>query len=372
MPLSPRIVIFCHSGSYSGAEVVLERIIAAAVDQGWPVTVVIPQGPARQRFRLAGATIKPGPDFTVPLGSRAIGLAHQAVVSLRAARLLRKEAAAADLVLINSIHAVPALALARLEVPSVWLLHQVIVSRFRLAMVRATRAAGFHTIAVSDAAAAPLRAMGFDVTVIHNGTPSPVPPAPDRPGRPAVVGCAAALTPWKGQHVVLEALAALDPQVHLELLGQAFAKDASYERRLRARAARPDLAGRVRFLGFRDDVLDVMRSWSVAVSASTDPEAVGLTTLEAMSLGIPVVGTNLGATPDIVGDAGLLVPPGDPGALADAITTILSDEDRWTAMHRAGPRIVAERFDVRDQIDAVLDRMRALSSPPAPTRRAEP
>ena len=350
----PNMLVLCHTGSYSGAEVVLERVVGAATSAGWAVTALVPDGRTRDRLAAAGAAVHRGPNLKLPFGLKVLGLAHGGVLSLRAAHLLRKHARRADLVLINSIHALPALAVARLPVPTVWVLHQVITSRFRLALVRVTRRAGFLTVAVSEAAAAPVRELGLSVQVIHNGTPSPVPTAPDEPPKQAVVGCAAALTRWKGQDVLLEAMAKIDSMVLVELLGQRFPKDAAYERSLRARAERPDLAGRVRFLGFRDDVLQVMRSWTVAVSASVDPEAVGLTTLEAMSVGIPVVGTDIGATPTIVGNAGLLVPPGDADAMAREISRVVEDVELWRQLHRAGPVRVHEHFRLDDQINSML------------------
>jgi glycosyltransferase involved in cell wall biosynthesis len=357
----PRVVVLCHTGLYSGAEVVLERVVSAAVRAGWNVTVLVPEGRARDRLAAAGAIVHQGPNLKLPFGSKALGMANRAILSLEAARLLRKEARYADLVLVNSFHALPALAVARLRVPSVWLLHQVITSRFRLALVRLTKRAGYFTVAVSEAAAAPVRKLGLSVHVIHNGTPSPVPLAPEEPPKQPVVGCAAALTKWKGQDVLLEAVARLDSSVHVELLGQPFPKDAAYERSLRARAGQSDLSGRVRFLGFREDVLDVMRSWTVAVSASVDPEAVGLTTLEAMSVGIPVVGTDIGATPAIVDGAGVLVPPRDPEAMASAISRVIGDVELWRRCHRAGPARVEARFRLDRQLDSVLDWLEVIA-----------
>lgn len=352
--MKPKLVVLNHTGLYSGAEVVLERLVKAAVDEGWKVSVLVPEGRARDQLARTGADILPGPDLKLPLGSKALGLVNRSVLSFVAARALRKEARDADIVLVNSIHALPALALARPRAASVWILHEVLTSRYRLALVRATSLSGYRILGVSEAAAGPVRRLGIPVHVIHNGTPSPVPTAPDHPPPEPLVGCAAALTSWKGQDVLLEAVAKLDGKVRVELLGQRFPKDAAYERSLRARAQQPDLAGRVSFLGFRDDVLDVLRSWTVAVSASVDPEAVGLTTLEAMSVGVPVVGTNIGATPHIVDDAGLLVPPRDPRAMAEAIARIVDDPELWLRFHRAGPVVVQEKFNVEDQVHATL------------------
>lgn len=357
----PRVVMLCHTGLYSGAEVVLERVARAAIERGWHVTILVPDGPARERFVSTGATVREGPDLRLPSGPKIWGSINRGFVSFKAARMLRKEALRSDLVVVNGLHALPVLALARVRAPSVWFLHQVITSRYRLGLVWMTKRSGYLTVAVSESAAAPVRRLGLPVQVIHNGTPSPVPVAPDSPPEQPVVGCAASLTKWKGQDVLLEAASRLDPDVRIELLGPRFPKDASYEEQLKARAARLDLAGRVRFLGFRDDVLDVMRSWSVAVSASVDPEAVGLTTLEAMSVGVPVVGTDIGATPAIVDGAGLLVPPGDAEAMANAISRLLGDADLWRTLHERGPRVVEASFKLDHQLEATLALLEQLA-----------
>ena len=128
-----------------------------------------------------------------------------------------------------------------------------------------------------------------------------------------------------------------------------------YAAALRRRAAAPDLADRVRFLGFRPDPLSDIRRWTIAVSASVAPEALGLSTLEAMSVGVPVVGTALGATPDVLGDAGLLVPPADPVALAAALRTLVQDPDLWRRCARAGPARVADHYRSDRQVDRTLD-----------------
>jgi len=357
----PRLIAFCHTGLYSGSEVVLERVLRAAARDGWHVTALVPKGLAQDRIAATGVEVREGPDLRLPPGNKVIGASNRAAVSLKAARLLHREALQADLVLVNGVYALPALALARLSIPSVWWVHQVITSRFRLQVVRLTRHAGYFTVAVSEAAAAPVRGMGLVVDVIHNGTPSPVTTAPDRPPETPTVGCAASLTRWKGQDVFLEAVAQTDSRVHAELLGPCFPKDAAYERDLRARCEQSDLSGRVRFLGFRDDVLDVLRTWTVAVSASVEPEAVGLTTLEAMSVGVPVVGTDIGATPTIIDGAGLLVPPGNARAMAQAMSRIVDDDELWRRCHRAGPEQVENRFSLDRQLELTLDYLQRIA-----------
>ena len=91
----------------------------------------------------------------------------------------------------------------------------------------------------------------------------------------------------------------------------------------------------------------------------TRREAFGLSFLEAMAFAVPVVGSRLEAIPEIVadGETGLLVPPGDPGALAEALSALLSDPTRARRMGAAGRARVAERFSWRRAAAAMLDAM---------------
>ena len=125
-------------------------------------------------------------------------------------------------------------------------------------------------------------------------------------------------------------------------MGAAPPKDRVYEAELRIAAARAPLQGRVHFLGFVADPLARMRTWTVAVVASTEPEAGPLVALEAMSIGVPVVATDHGGVREVLGDAGLLVTPGDPGALANAIDQLLDDADLYARCRAAGPRRIVD------------------------------
>jgi glycosyltransferase involved in cell wall biosynthesis len=100
------------------------------------------------------------------------------------------------------------------------------------------------------------------------------------------------------------------------------------------------------FTGFRDDVLDIMASMDVVVHASVQPEPFGQVLLEAMAEGRPVIATKGGGVSEIVeeGVTGLLVPPRDAGAMAGAMTAILTDRDKAREMGEAGLKTVTESF----------------------------
>lgn len=167
------------------------------------------------------------------------------------------------------------------------------------------------------------------------------------------------LTSWNGQDILLEEAARLSqPEAVVELMCAPFPKDTSYVEQLQRRASRPDLDGRVRFLGRPEDPLARMRAWALAVLASVEPQGALLAPLEAMSIGLPVVGTDHGGTPEDLKDAGLLVPPGDPESMAEAIDRLLGDERLWQDTHEHEPRRVSRGLRLEDQMDALLQVLR--------------
>ena len=330
-----------HTGLFSGAEAVLARVVEAAADDGWTVVCLTPDGALAKRLGTRGIATRPLPELKLPGGPQLWGLGVLGLRSALAALRLRRVARRADLVLVNGILALPALRLARPRPPAAWLVHDVIHRRDWKRLLAVCAGAVDEAIAVSEAAAAPLRGAGIPVRVVRHGVRWPVEPT-SGPSDPPIVGCIALLTPWKGHEVLLEAISRL-PAVELELVGGTFPKDAAYAERLRARASKPDLVGRVRFLGRVDDVLARARTWRVGVSASVDPEAGPLSILEYMSVGVPTVATAHGGSLELVGNAGLLVPPGDAGALAEAIGRLVTDARLWRTSSEAGPAAIEAR-----------------------------
>lgn len=129
--------------------------------------------------------------------------------------------------------------------------------------------------------------------------------------------------------------------------------------------ARPPLAGRVKYLGYVTDAQrrDLFESAAVFVLPSHH-EGFGMPVLEAMTLGVPVVVSNRGALPELVGDAGLIVDPLDRDALAAAIERMLTD-DAFAAAAAAKGVQRARRFRWADTAASVLTAFeRALGTLP--------
>ncbi|MQY12765.1 D-inositol-3-phosphate glycosyltransferase [Streptomyces sp. RB5] len=186
------------------------------------------------------------------------------------------------------------------------------------------------------------------VAVLPNGitrdaVPLPV-TAPDR------VVFAGRLEPVKGVHVLLAAfrrVLAVHPGARLTVVG-----DGSDRPRLEAAAA--DLPG-VEFRGWVGpaEVRDCLRDAAVVALPSLWPENFPTVALEALQLGRPLLASRVGGLPELVGDDnGLLVPPGDTAALADALTGLLGDQERLRRLGE-GSAARAGRYDAGVFLDAL-------------------
>jgi glycosyltransferase involved in cell wall biosynthesis len=192
-------------------------------------------------------------------------------------------------------------------------------------------------------------------TLLHGVEPGSVAHGPDArararrelglPEQAPVLGCVANFTPKKDHAGLLTAVAQVRgaiPDVRLLLIGSGPLED-----ELRARSQEPDLRGTVQFLGSRDDVLALLPGLDIFVLGSRF-EGLPISLLEAMAAHVPVVATAVGGVPEAVTDGveGSLVPPGDPSALAAAITPLLRDPGRRAAQGTAAAARVRADFSI--------------------------
>jgi len=114
--------------------------------------------------------------------------------------------------------------------------------------------------------------------------------------------------------------------------------------------------GAVRMIGYRKDALDIMNAADV-VCLTSAVEAAPMSLLEAMSLGRPVVATNVGGVADLVvdGETGLLVPADHPPRLAEALVALARDQARAEALGRAGRVRQQERFSIGAMVDGYAE-----------------
>jgi len=172
-----------------------------------------------------------------------------------------------------------------------------------------------------------------------------------------IVGIVARLVPIKRHDVFLEAARRVAEKVancHFLVVGNG-------ERRseLEDRVRQLGLGQRVRFLGWRADLPIIYGDLDVVVLSSRN-EGLPVSLIEAMAAARPVVATRVGGVPDLVEDrvTGLLVPPGEPEALAEAIVALLGDSDRRRVMGEAGRKRVHPAFSA-ERLVQDMDRLYA-------------
>jgi glycosyltransferase involved in cell wall biosynthesis len=177
------------------------------------------------------------------------------------------------------------------------------------------------------------------------------------PGERAV-GVIAQLIVRKGHRHLLTAAPAIlaaCPDTRILLFGQGPLED-----ELRSRIRDMGLEGRVELAGFRDDLPRVLPCLDLVVHPA-DMEGLGVSLLQAAAAGVPLVGTRAGGLPEVIREAnGVLVPPADPPALAQAVIALLKDPERARRMGEAGRALVRERFSIDAMVEGNLRVYREL------------
>jgi glycosyltransferase involved in cell wall biosynthesis len=261
--------------------------------------------------------------------------------------------------LASTLLAAPATRVAR--IPLVWHAHDILRRQPRNTLpIRAAAAASRSIVCVSEASRDRLLEFGVapgKCHLVHDAVPEVRLGALQGPeegsGEELTVLSAGTITPQKGQHVLVEAARELVrryPAVQILLAGEvAFEQDRPYREALEASVDRHGLRGNVRFLGFRDDLPDLIGRATVVAHPATDEETLGLVPLEAMAAGRPVVASRIGGIPEVVADgvSGILVAPGNVPELVAAVSTLLDSPEMRERMGSAGRRIAAEKFDAR-------------------------
>ena len=174
-------------------------------------------------------------------------------------------------------------------------------------------------------------------------------PSPGRRAGPLRVGMLANFIPYKGQCLAIEAFARVASSCESELV--LWGRGGPYSEACRRRARDLGVSERVRFPGQAEDPAGALRDLDVLVSASTE-EGFSNSILEAMATGLPVVATAVGGTPEQLegGRTGLVVPPGDPDALAEGMRRLLTDAALRRRLGESARGEVSRRFSMAAMI----------------------
>jgi glycosyltransferase involved in cell wall biosynthesis len=183
-------------------------------------------------------------------------------------------------------------------------------------------------------------------------------------GNDFVVGCVGRIKfVRKGQEVLVQATAVLKQRgrsVKALIVGTPFPGNEEHLKRLQTLVKERGVEDLVVFAGELTDTRPAYAAMDVLAMTSIQPEPFGGVTSEAMSLGLPVIATNIGGSLDQVVDGvtGLLVTPGDPMALADAIEKLMSSSELRRQMGEAAAKRIREHFSITEmagKIEAIID-----------------
>jgi len=162
-----------------------------------------------------------------------------------------------------------------------------------------------------------------------------------------VLGITARLVEQKGHSYLIEAFAQARAKIeHLKLL---IAGEGPLQSELEKLVLGKNLEDAVCFTGYRDDVSDILAGIDIFVHPSLW-EGFGLSILEAMAMGKPVIATQVSAIPELVGDAGILVPSQEPLPLAQAITTLA----RNTALRHSLGQKARKRWEKHFSVEKMV------------------
>ena len=167
------------------------------------------------------------------------------------------------------------------------------------------------------------------------------------------LGLIARISPWKGQHIFIQAAAQVHaqvPEARFYIIGSALFGEQSYEQEIRSLVQKLNLTGVVEFTGYCANVTEHIEQLDVVVHASTSGEPFGQVTIEGMAAAKPVIATNGGGIPEIVvdGETGILVAMGNVPAMASAMLWMLQHPSEAKQMGRKGRERVLRHFSMAD------------------------
>lgn len=181
-----------------------------------------------------------------------------------------------------------------------------------------------------------------------------------------LIGMVGRIARWKGHHIFIKAAArvhAIDPSVRFMIVGDAVTQDDNiFREELKSLVHQLHLQEHVIFTGMRDDIPALLRAFTVFVLPSVQPEPLGNVVLEAMAAGCPVIATAQGGPVETVlpGETGLLIPPANAVALAEAMLTLLTSPELARDMGLAGQARCKQHFTIEHYVKNVTALYRSL------------
>lgn len=278
-----------------------------------------------------------------------------------------------------SSHLLGGLATRKLPIPCVWHVQDFISERalgiYRRAFALAARWLPDQIIVDGRTIAGQLpHSLQSRINVIHNGVDTNL----FRPGLDGtsvrrelgiphdhlVIGHVGRVTPWKGQHYLIEAFARIAndrPDLTLLLVGSPVFDNDSYQRRLQNLTAEFGLADRIKFAGYRHDLPDVLAAMDIFAFTSIEKDTSPLALLSAMACGLPIVAFDIAGVRELLAreDQFLLVPAENVSELSGALLEVIADEKLRRTLADAARNQATNEFGLakyRERIELVLNR----------------
>jgi glycosyltransferase involved in cell wall biosynthesis len=185
-----------------------------------------------------------------------------------------------------------------------------------------------------------------------------------------VVGSFSRLSPWKGQHVLIQAIAKT-PKFHALIVGSELFGESAYVQSLRDLVRELGVEQRVHFYGFTQNVVQPMAACDIIVHTSTAPEPFGRVLVEAMLAKRPLVATRAGGPLEIIedGHTGILVPLNDSDALAEVLMRLAADPHLRRRLALEGYRRAESVFSLAAMLDAIRRELKEVPLAPRARRR---
>jgi len=171
-----------------------------------------------------------------------------------------------------------------------------------------------------------------------------------------IIGSLGRLTPDKGFEILIRAMASVVrqyPDTCLLIAGDEWTK--GYREKLSRTAEQAGVLSNLILINRQKKIAELISALDVVVLASPKKEGFGRVLAEAMACGVPVIGAKVGGVPEIIthGENGLLVEPGDPRALSEAILKLLKNRALSAELVRNGRKVVQTKFSVEKHINRI-------------------
>lgn len=382
------IVYLDHTAKWSGGEIALYRSLSAIQSSEFEMTAVLGEN-GTFKDKLKGIEIE-AKVFEIPSAVRNIKKDSISGVSKRDGSAIRSyikyaiglsrvlKSINADLIHCNSLKAdIYGLVVAKLiKVPVIWHIRDHVDSSYlpaRVARVIQNLAVFAPSAVITNSNSTMSRLFPNGKknrvsSVVYDGLMSSelqadLPDVITEWSSKPRIGMVGRITPWKGQHIFLEAignLMGLGVSAEYEIIGSPIFGEDNYFDELKETARK--LGGTINFLGFKDDIPAILRDLDILVHCSIIAEPFGQVIIEGMAEGLPVIASNGGGVPEIISSTkyGIMTPMGDATKLAEALKSLILQPEVASQLGRHAHRHVREMFTADRSAGAIESIYRQL------------